>query len=257
MGQHWLSDAGALQAICASAELSASDTVLEIGPGMGHLTALLVQRAAKVVAVEVDADLVNQLPKQVPATNLHVILQDILSFDLTSLPPYYKIVANIPYYLTSHLIRLVSESVNPPNLVVILVQKEVAQRVSAAPGNMSLLSITAQFYWETSLGRIIASKLFTPPPKIDSQILILRRRRSELFPGIDTKTYFRIVKAGFSGRRKTLLNSLSGGLRLPKADITQLLKTSGVDPGNRAQALALGDWYHIYQSAEKALPRNT
>lgn len=253
LGQHWLSDPDSLQAICSSADLLPTDIVLEIGPGMGHLTKLLAQRAANVVAVELDGELAAQLPKRVPAANLQVIHQDILSFDLTSLPIGYKIVANIPYYLTSHLIRTISESTNPPKSAVLLIQKEVARRVTAQPGAMSMLSISAQFYWETSVGRIINSRLFTPPPKVDSQILILARRSCELFPEVDPKMYFRIVKAGFAGRRKTLLNSLSAGLRLSKADVSDLLAICSIDPAIRAQNLSLSDWYHIYQAANPLL----
>lgn len=257
LGQHWLTDAESLQAICDSADLSSNDTVLEIGPGMGHLTNLLVKKVAQVIAVELDKELAEALPSQVAAPNLQIVNQDILSFDLTSLPSNYKIVANIPYYLTSHLIRIISESANPPRLAVLLVQKEVAQRVCAEPGDMSLLSITAQFYWQTSLGRIINAKLFTPPPKVDSQILILESPTSDSFPDVDTKTYFRVVKAGFSGRRKTLLNSLSAGLRLPKAEVAGLLKLSEIDSGTRAQNLSLKDWYRVYQVAGKSLLLNT
>ena len=257
LGQHWLSDIDSLQAICDSADLSPNDTVLEIGPGMGHLTKLLVRKVAQVIAVELDKELVDALPTQVPAANLQIVNQDILSFDLTTLPSNYKIVANIPYYLTSHLIRVMSESANPPCLAVLLIQKEVAQRICAEPGDMSLLSITAQFYWETSLGRTISSKLFTPPPKVDSQILILKSLRSNPFPDVDAKTYFRIVKAGFSGRRKTLLNSLSAGLRLPKAEVSNQLKLSKIDSGTRAQNLSLEDWYWVYRVFAGTLPRNT
>jgi len=257
LGQHWLTDPESLQAICNSADLSSADTVLEIGPGMGNLTRLLAARAAKVVAVELDKKLADELSKQLSDRNVQIINQDILRFDLSGLPLDYKIVANIPYYLTSHLIRTISESLNPPQRAVLLVQKEVANRVSSKPGDMSLLSISAQFYWEVSVGRIIGSKLFTPPPKVDSQVLVLKRRSSELFPEVDVKTYFRIVKAGFAGRRKTLLNSLSAGLRLPKAEVADLLSTSRIDPKNRAQNLSLNDWHRIYKTAERSLKHNT
>jgi 16S rRNA (adenine1518-N6/adenine1519-N6)-dimethyltransferase len=250
LGQHWLHDAEALNAICDEADVNANDTVLEIGPGLGTLTSLLTKRAKAVVAVEFDKELARSLPGQVTASNLSTVHQDILRFDLTTLPPGYKVVANIPYYLTSNLIRNLSESVNPPSVAVLLVQKEVAQRVAAEPGGMSLLSVSAQFYWEASVGRVVAAELFTPPPKVDSQILILKKRLQPLFPGVDIQSFFRLVKAGFASRRKTLLNSLSGGLRISKDEAGELLKSADILPNLRAQSLSLPQWHKLYESAK-------
>lgn len=246
LGQHWLKDEAALEAMCAAAGISGDDAVLEIGPGLGTLTKLLVERAGQVVAVEFDEKLASSLPGRVPAHNLQVISQDILSFDFTSLPPDYKIAANIPYYLTSNLIRVISETPNPPATAAILVQKEVAERVAAKPGDMSLLSVTAQFYWQVSLGREVPAELFEPPPKVDSQILILQHRPKPLFD-VDVKPFFRLVKAGFSQRRKTLLNSLSGGLRLDKEKVKDLCVTAGIEPGRRPQTLSLEEWHALYR----------
>lgn len=254
LGQHWLSDEQALQDIVASGELQASDVVLEIGPGPGTLTRLLVSQAEKVVAVEFDETLAAGLKKRVPATNLEIVSQDILDFDLTSLPAHYKVVANIPYYLTGNLIRRLSESPNPPSSAALLVQKEVAERVVAKPGNMSILSVTAQFYWQVSLGQVIPAKLFTPPPKVDSQVLILDWRLEPLFPGINPAAFFRLVRAGFAQRRKTLLNSLSGGLSLPRETVTAQLVTAQLDPRARAQTLSLDDWYALYLVIEPLFP---
>jgi 16S rRNA (adenine1518-N6/adenine1519-N6)-dimethyltransferase len=250
LGQHWLLDKDSLQAICLAADLSPADTVLEIGPGIGSLTELLAQQVKKVVAVELDEQLAGELLERISVDNVEVISQDILKFDLTSLPQSYKLVANIPYYLTSHLLKVLSESTNPPVLAVLLIQKEVAERVTAKPGNMSLLSVSTQLYWEVSSDWVIPAKLFTPPPKVDSQILILQRRPEILFNDINPKDYLRIVKAGFAGKRKTLLNSLSGGLKLSKSDVTDLLRTADIDPSVRAQNLSLDDWYHICQVAK-------
>lgn len=246
LGQHWLTDFNALSAMCDAVDVKNGDTILEIGPGLGTLTELLVERADKVIAVEFDEQLAKDLPKRVPESNLEVITQDILRFDFTSMTAGYKLVANIPYYLTSNLIRVISESSNPPLAAAILIQKEVAQRVAAKPGQMSLLSVTAQYYWEASLGIVMPAALFTPPPKVDSQILILKRRGTPLFDVIDEKQYFRLVKAGFSNRRKTLLNSLSGGLQLEKPAVAELLARAGVTPTARPQELSLQEWYAIY-----------
>ncbi|HSX36724.1 MAG TPA: 16S rRNA (adenine(1518)-N(6)/adenine(1519)-N(6))-dimethyltransferase RsmA [Patescibacteria group bacterium] len=247
LGQHWLTDQASLEAMCDAAGVTSKDTVLEIGPGTGTLTELLVQRAGQVVAVEFDTRLANELPGKVKTDNLQVVQQDILGFDFTALPAEYKVVANIPYYLTSNLIRVLSETPNPPIVVALLVQKEVAERVAAQPGQMSILSVTAQYYWEVEVGREVPAHLFTPAPKVDSQILILKRLAKPLFAGVETKQFFRLVKAGFSQKRKTLTNSLSGGLGISKAEASELLQKTGLDPASRAQTLSLDEWNSLYE----------
>lgn len=249
MGQHWLTDAEALKKIVEAADVRAGDTVLEIGPGLGTLTKFLTEQAKQVVAVEFDRKLAKKLPAEVPAANLKVVHQDILKFNLTTMPAGYKVVSNIPYYLTSNLVRTLSESANPPAVAVLLVQKEVAERVAAKPGAMSLLSVSAQYYWEVSLGDVMPAKLFTPPPKVDSQVIVLKRRTKPLFDDVDEKKFFRLVKAGYAARRKTLLNSLGAGLRQGKSETESLLATANIDPGLRAQALNIEDWHRLYLAA--------
>jgi len=253
LGQHWLHDAMALDDIVGSAEVGPTDTVLEIGPGLGTLTAVLCRAAKQVVAVEFDAKLAAALPKRLSATNLQIITQDILRFDFSQLPADYKIVANIPYYLTSNLIRVIGETSNPPIVAVLLVQREVAERVTAEPGAMSILSVTAQYYWQVDSGNIVPANMFTPPPKVDSQILILERRNEPLFPAVDTKTFFRLVKAGFAQRRKTLLNSLSAGLQLSREETTGLCQRASIDPSRRAQSLDLQEWYALYLASGQSV----
>lgn len=248
LGQHWLTDADALQAMCDAADLQPADVVLEIGPGLGALTELLVQRAHSVIAVEKDEVLAAELPEKITAKNLRIVAQDILSFNLNDMPPGFKIVANIPYYLTNNLIRLLSLSSNAPSRAVLLVQKEVAERVAAEPGQMSLLSVTAQFYWSVSLSRVVKAESFTPPPKIDSQILILKRRDQVLFPDVDTDAFFMAARAGFAQRRKTLLNSLQAGLHLDKTRAVEVLERASIEPNTRAQALSMEHWHALYES---------
>jgi 16S rRNA (adenine1518-N6/adenine1519-N6)-dimethyltransferase len=252
LGQHWLTDLSALGDIASAANITQDDVIVEIGPGPGTLTQLLVKQAKQVIAVEFDSKLARELPRRVKADNLRVVTQDILSFDFTSVPAPYKVVANIPYYLTSNLIRVMSESSNPPATAVILIQKEVAQRVTAKPGDLSLLSVTAQYYWEVSLGELVPAALFTPPPKVDSQVLIMHYRPEPLFEDIDIKKFFRLVKAGFGQRRKTLLNSLSGGLQLDKLAVLSICQNAGIDPSRRAQTLDLTEWNNLYQVLETA-----
>jgi 16S rRNA (adenine1518-N6/adenine1519-N6)-dimethyltransferase len=253
LGQHWLTDQTCLQDICDAANLAPTDVVLEIGPGPGTLTQKLVQQAKQVIAVEFDEWLANNLPHKVIASNLQVINQDILKFDLTTLPPGYKVVANIPYYLTSNLLRVLSESPNPPQTIVLLIQKEVAERVAAKPGSMSLLSVTTQWFYQPQLHQVVPAYLFTPPPKIDSQILSLVRRPAPIVKNVDTNQLFKVVRAGFSQRRKTLLNSLSAGLHQDKTEVDQAIKTANLDPKSRPQELSLTDWCAL----QKATQNNT
>jgi 16S rRNA (adenine1518-N6/adenine1519-N6)-dimethyltransferase len=247
LGQHWLYDDTTLNAICDSAAVGADDTVLEVGPGLGTLTKKLVARAERVVAVEFDQALADKLPAAVQSDKLETVYQDILSFDLTSLPVGYKVVANIPYYLTSNLIRVLCESPNHFSTAAILIQKEVAERVVASPGQMSLLSVSAQFYCDVSLGVLVPAKLFTPPPKVDSQVLVLQYRAEPLYADVDIKAFFRLVKAGFSQKRKTLVNSLSGGLAMEKPQVREMLASAGIAENTRAQALSLDQWYALYK----------
>ncbi len=248
LGQHWLTDEATLAAICEAANLAKTDTALEIGPGLGDLTRQLVKRAGVVVAVELDKDLAEKLTRSVDADNLTVIQGDILRFDLTQLPPAYKVVANIPYYLTSNLLRTFSESPNPPLEMTLLVQKEVAERVAAGPGQMSLLAVSVQLYYRPKLGPIVSAELFSPPPKVDSQVVILQRRLKPRFADLDTRVFFRIVKAGFAGRRKMLRSSLAAGLQLSKEQADKLLRAAKIEGSQRAQELSLEQWHALYRA---------
>lgn len=247
LGQHWLHDEQMLASICESAEVQKSDVVLEIGPGLGTLTKHLLKRVERVVAVEFDEHLALTLPGKFSNPRLEVVREDILHFDLTTLPSGFKVVANIPYYLTSNLIRVLCESANPFSTAAILIQKEVAERVAAYPGQMSLLSVSAQYYCDVSLGVKVPKELFTPPPKVDSQVLILKYRETPLFEGVDTKRFFRLVRAGFSQKRKTLVNALSGGLAVSKDEVRLMLEAADIPANTRAQALSLDDWYALYE----------
>lgn len=242
LGQHWLKDRDTLAHIADCAELEARDIVLEIGPGLGTLTSELLRRSQKVVAVEFDRDLAAKLPAQFPGKNLEVIQSDILSFDLSTLPTGYKVVANVPYYITSKIIQTLSETSNPPSISVLLVQKEVAERLAAQAGDMSLLTIAAQVFHEVTLGDVVPAELFTPPPKVDSRVVILRRRSAPLVSLENEKGFFRLVRAGFSERRKKLRSSLSGGLGLEKSVVDQLLESANISAESRAQELSIAQW---------------
>lgn len=248
LGQHWLRDRDVLAHIADCAEITSDDTILEIGPGLGTLTSILLGRAQKVIAVEFDEDLARKLPGQFPGKNLEVIQSDILSFDLSGLPAGYKVVANVPYYITSKIVQTLLTATNKPAVAVLLIQKEVAERLAAQPGDMSILAVSAQVFAEVTLGDVVPAELFTPPPKVNSQVVILRTRATPLITPAEEKDFFRVVKAGFSAKRKKLRSSLAGGLSVSKDEAVRLLEQAGISPDARAEDLALADWSNIMRS---------
>lgn len=250
LGQHWLKDRDVLAGIAEAADISGADTVLEIGPGLGTLTSELLRRAKRVVAVELDSELAAKLPGQFPGTALEVVNTDILSFDLTTLPSGYIVVANVPYYITSKIVQLLTTSLNRPKTIVLLVQKEVAERLAASQGDMSILAVSAQIYAEVKLGDVVPAKFFTPPPKVDSQVVILDTRSKPIVDERDEKEFFRLVKAGFSSKRKKLRSSLASGLRLSKQAAEDLLVSAGVNPDHRAEMLSISDWQRLLKAAQ-------
>ena len=245
LGQHWLKDPEILADIAEAAELTSDDVVLEIGPGLGTLTSRLLALANSVTAVEFDADLARKLPGQFPGKELTVVNQDILQFDLNQLPKNYKVVANVPYYITSKIVEKLMTAENKPSIAVLLVQKEVAERIAAEARNMSVLSVSVQIFAEVELDIEVPRQFFTPPPKVDSQVVILRTRNDPLITPEDQRDFFRIVKAGFSAKRKKLRSSLSGGLGIDKGMAEELLKNAGISPDARAEDLAIEDWKRL------------
>jgi 16S rRNA (adenine1518-N6/adenine1519-N6)-dimethyltransferase len=245
LGQHWLHEREVLAHIAECAQIQPEDTVLEIGPGLGTLTSELLRRAKGVVAVEFDADLAAKLPGQFPGKNLQVVNQDILSFDVSKLPAGYKVVANIPYYITAKIVNMLTSAENKPSVAVLLVQKEVAQRLAAQPGDMSLLALGAQVFADVSLGDVVPAELFTPPPKVDSQVVVFKMRHKPLVHAEQEKAFFRMAKAGFSSKRKKLRSSLSGGLGISKPEAEKLLARAGISPDERAEDLSIADWLRL------------
>jgi 16S rRNA (adenine1518-N6/adenine1519-N6)-dimethyltransferase len=255
LGQHWLKDQAILSQIVDAADVNKDDIVLEIGPGLGTLTSEILSHGVPVVAVEFDGNLAQNLQKNL-ARNLTVIHADFLRFDLGALPKSYKIIANIPYNITSPIIEKIVTAKNPPEIAVLLMQKEVAERVVATPGHLSVLAIRTQIFAEAELSIEVPPEKFTPPPEVDSQVLILRPRLTNLIAefckqvNVDdqtafTKTFWRVVQAGFSAKRKKLRSSLSGGLAMSKQDIEKVLTGVSVDPNLRAQDLSINQWLTI------------
>jgi 16S rRNA (adenine1518-N6/adenine1519-N6)-dimethyltransferase len=250
LGQHFLVDSDALASIITAAELTSSDTVVEVGPGLGTLTEALLT-ADKVITVEKDDLFAKRLTTALASPdNLELIHADVLQTNLagTVEPGEYKVVANIPYYLTSPLIRYFLEEAPQPKLLVLLVQKEVADRLAAKPGSMSLLGISAQFYADVEIVKAVPRTSFWPVPKVDSAIVKLTHK-PQAYP--DESAFFRLVKAGFSSKRKTLLNTLSSGLQLSKEEAEAVLTESNVKSSARAQELAITDWISLTENFTK------
>lgn len=250
LAQHWLFDEDVLRRIVDVAGVTGEDTVLEIGPGPGSLTSWLCQTAKAVVAVEVDEELARELSSRVPDPNLTIIEKDILEMDLISLPTAYKVVANIPYSITSHLLRMLYTSHNPPTTATLVVQKEIAERVTARPGEMSVLAFSIQYFTEPVMLDVVPKELFDPVPRVDSAILQITTREEPYFPA-DTQRLFRLVKAGFSQRRKKLINALMGGLAIDKTRVVEVLERAGISIESRAQELSLDQWRELYTVALK------
>lgn len=256
LGQHWLRDRVVLDRIAEEAEIKNGDFVLEIGPGLGTLTSSLLKFAGKdgeVLSVEFDENLAKKLPAQFPGKNLTVKNTDFLDFDLSKLPKNYKVAANVPYYITSKIVEKLLTSENKPSIAVLLVQKEVAERICAKSGDLSVLSIASQIYADCELGQFVPRELFTPPPKVDSQVVILKileKNKLECFneqnnTKISEKQFFRIVKAGFTARRKKILKALSANLALSKEQTIEILAQAKVSPDARAQELTIENWLEI------------
>ncbi len=247
LGQNFLVDENALARITAAADLTASDTVLEIGPGLGSLTRHLASAARRVVAVELDEAMLPALRHTLQSyANVEIVHSDILKYALTAsqsgLLPGYKVVANIPYYITSALVRHLLEADVRPSLIVLTVQREVAERICASPGDMSLLAVSVQFYCAPRLVARIPAGAFYPPPEVDSAVLKLDVFTQPAVAVADTDHFFQVVKAGFSQKRKQLRNSVSAGLRLESRHVDELLMRAGIDPKRRAETLTLQEW---------------
>lgn len=249
LGQNFLVDAESLNLIIQAAGLSPDDTVLEIGPGLGSLTVKLAEKVKKVIAVESDLKLAHLLGRYA-SENTEIIQSDILQFDFRQLPKGYKVVSNIPYYLTSKIIRLLVENPNPPQTIVLLIQKEVAERICAKPGNLSVLGLSVQYYGKPEIIDMVGREKFWPSPDVDSAILKISWT-GPAFPA-DPQKLFRLVKAGFGEKRKMLKNSLAGGLNATDELIGSLLSQAKIAPDRRAQELKVADWGRLYTEAEKA-----
>jgi 16S rRNA (adenine1518-N6/adenine1519-N6)-dimethyltransferase len=242
LGQNFLADKGALKTIIEAADIKPDEVVLEIGPGTGVLTLELAKYAKKVIAVEKDVRMCEILKKQLEDQNIknvEVIQNDILKYKTPDIK--YKVVANLPFYITAPVIKKLLEAENPPKEMVLMVQKEVGQRICAKPPDMTLLAVSVQFYAKPKIVDYVSKKSFWPRPKVDSAIIKITPTQktgpSDLF--------FKVVKAGFSHPRKQLINNLSTGLSLSRQQVTTWLQKNNIQPSQRAETLTVGDWIKL------------
>ena len=251
LGQNFLQDHFALEKIATAAEIQADDCVLEIGPGLGSLTRYLAVSARQVTAVELDPDLLNPLKAVLtPHPNVRIVHGDILDLRVADLVDQsgYIVAANIPYNITSAIIRHLLESDPKPRRIVLTIQKEVAERICAKPGDLSLLALSVQVYGSPSIQAKIPAGAFHPIPNVDSAILRIDIYDQPLVSAEMLSTFFKLIKAGFSQKRKTLRNSLSSGLHIKPQDAETLLNKSNIDPMRRAETLSIAEWKGVCET---------
>jgi 16S rRNA (adenine1518-N6/adenine1519-N6)-dimethyltransferase len=253
LGQNFLVEPAGLHKVIEAAGIKAEDQVLEIGAGLGSLTVLLAQSARSVVAVEIDHEIIPALQKALEKyPNVQIIQGDILKQDLetSALEAGYLVVANIPYYISSAILRHLLTAKKKPARMILTVQKEVAERVCATQGKHSLLSLSVQVFGNPKLTGIIPAGSFLPAPEVDSAVLEIELFPQPAIPEEDLDRFFAIAKAGFSQKRKTLRNSLSGGMRITTQQSEALLALAGLDPMLRAETLSLEAWGRLVQASK-------
>mgnify|MGYP000549756828 CR=1 FL=1 len=265
LGQNFVVDPVILERIVAAAELAASDMVLEIGAGLGTLTERLARQAGHVVAVELDQRLLPVLQSELAALdNVTLVEGDILALEPVSLieavsagqsgaDTPYQVVANLPYYITSAVLRHLLEARRQPRRIVVTVQREVAQRIVAQPGDMSLLAVSVQLYGRPEIRFRIKPGSFYPSPQVESAVVRIDVHDTPPVL-VENSAFFRVVRAGFSQRRKQLHNTLTAGLRLPPDEVKEALREAGVDPRRRAQSLDIEEWARVTRALSGESP---
>jgi 16S rRNA (adenine1518-N6/adenine1519-N6)-dimethyltransferase len=252
LGQNFLIDGGILKKIAAAAELTSADTVIEVGPGLGVLTETLVEQAGKVIAIELDDNLAGILKNRfADVKKLTVINDDVLKVnpaDILGIDTNYKVVANLPYYITSAVIRHFLEAPVKPTVLILMVQKEVAKQITAQPGEMSLLSVSVQLYGKPTVVGKVSAHCFYPAPNVDSAILKISVYPHSKIETADITGFFDIARAGFSANRKQLVNSLANGLKVSKTEIIPVLDQAGIDPQRRAETLTIDEWGNLFRA---------
>ena len=258
-GQHFLVDRAALSKIVQAAEIEPDDTILEVGAGTGVLTRELARRGGRVVAVEIERDMLSLLRETTGSyANVELLARNLLALDTSAVfgQEPYKLVANLPYYITAAALRHFLEAAHPPSLMVVMVQQEVAQRIVAAPGDLSLLGVSVQFYGRPGIVARVPAQAFYPAPQVDSAILRVDiAPRAALSPA-ERQSFFRVVQAGFSERRKQLHNALTHGLHYKNETVRTWLAEAAIDAGRRAETLSIEEWLRLWRVITSAEHRN-
>src|SRR5437660_9407999 len=250
-GQNFLIDRSVLRQIVDAAEIDPAEQVLEVGAGTGVLTRELAQRARRVVAVELERDMLALLVKTTGTyANVELVARNLLYLDPREVfgAEAYKLVANLPYYITAPTFRHFLESANPPRLIVVMVQEEVAQRIVATPGDLSMLAVSVQFYGRPHIIAHVPARAFYPAPKVDSTILRIDVHEQAPLTASERDSFFRVVQAGFSERRKQLHNSLTHGLHRKNEEVRALLTAANIDTSRRAETLSIEEWLRLWKN---------
>jgi len=248
LGQHFLHDRAIVRRIVETAQLPPDALVVEIGPGLGILTEELARWARSVIAVELDARLAEQLAERFHGTNVRIVHGDALEVDLAALTgqcPYF-VVANLPYNVATPILERLLTSDHPPERLVVMVQREVAERMAARPPAMSYLGVLVQFFALPRVAFRIGPGAFTPPPKVESAVVVLDRR-TPLLPKHHWDSFFALVRAGFAQRRKMLLNALATATGMDKEMLRALLQRAGIEPSRRAETLTVEEWLRLWR----------
>ena len=253
LGQNFLSDDQILDKIVQAATINKDINVLEIGPGIGSLTRHIALQAKQVYTVELDERLLPALEEVLaPFDNIHIMINDILKVNLSTMlgSEPFVIIANIPYYITSAVLRHCLEANTKPKQMILTIQKEVARRICQTPGNLSLLALSVQVYGTPKILFDIPAGAFFPVPNVDSTVLSIELFDQPLIPQADLEIFFKWIKAGFSQKRKKLRNSLASGLHISPQDVERILTKAGIDPQRRAETLSIQEWHKIIQVLE-------
>lgn len=254
LGQNFLHDRKIVRRIVSVAGIDSSTNVLEIGPGLGILTSELIDSGANVVAVELDQRLAARLQDYF-GDAARIVTGDILNVDLADVIPEapYVVVANLPYSIATAAIQRMLESETPPSRMIIMVQREVAERMAARPPEMSILAVAVQFFAKARIQFRIGSGAFIPRPRVESAVVRLDLHDEPPLPRPHHPRFFRLLRAGFAQRRKRLDNSIASALKLPKSDVANELTNAGIEPSRRAETLDIPEWISVYQHVKVLL----
>jgi 16S rRNA (adenine1518-N6/adenine1519-N6)-dimethyltransferase len=252
MGQNFLFDRDVVRRVVDTAGLDQTSVVVEIGPGLGIMTEELLARAGRVIAIELDRRLGAHLRHLFgDRSNFTLVEGNALDIDPADVVPsnaVYQVVANLPYSVASAITRHALEATRPPSKLTLMVQKEVAERMTASPPQMSILGVATQFYANAEIAFVVPPDVFVPKPKVESAVVQISTKPALPLPREEIESFFRIVNAGFRQKRKQVANSLSAELKLPKATVQEVLERAGIDPMRRAETISVEEWVGLWRA---------